>query len=229
MNTPYPDTVDTRVVFRTYAGLAWALGLLILFYFRQTGDGHRRNELSEVTGLFGRHRPSAERLRSTYEDRIREAASQEERNRLARDLHDSIKQQIYAMQTAAATAQARFDGDPAGAKEALERLRESGREAMAEMEAMLDSLRASPLENTGLVEALKKQCEALQFRTGAQVDFELGTLPPSETPAPAAQHALFRVAQEALANVGRHTRAARRTSTRRLPAAVSARRRPRMS
>jgi len=92
-------------------------------------------------------RPSVRGLRSTYEEKIREAASQEERHRLARDLHDSIKQQIFVMHTAAATAQARFDTDPAGSKAAIEQVRNSAREAMAEMEAMLDQLRAAPLED----------------------------------------------------------------------------------
>ena len=122
------------------------------------------------------------RLRSTYEEKIREAASQEERHRLARDLHDSIKQQIFVMHTAAATAQARFDIRPAPApRAAIDQVRNSAREAMAEMEAMLDQLRAAPLENNGLVEALKKQCEALRFRTGADVRLTVGELPPSET------------------------------------------------
>ena len=109
--------------------------------------------------------------------------------------------------TAAATAQARFGTDPAGASAAIEQIRNSAREAMTEMEAMLDQLRASPLENTGLVEALKKQCDALRFRTGADVRFSAGELPPSESLPPGAQQTLFRVAQEALANVGRHARA----------------------
>jgi signal transduction histidine kinase/DNA-binding CsgD family transcriptional regulator len=195
---------------------AWDLSLptlagttLLLYYFWQTGDGHRAGESVGLIDLFGRQKPSPEEMRSAYEDRIRAAASQEERHRLARDLHDSIKQQIFAMQTAAATAQTRFDSDPAGAKEALDRLRESGREAMTEMEAMLDNLRSAPLENVGLVEALKKQGEALQFRTGAHVSFEIGSLPHGERLAPAAQQAIFRVALEALANVGRHARATR--------------------
>ena len=57
----------------------------------------------------------------------------------------------------------------AGARAAIDQVRNAAREAMAEMEAMLDQLRASPLENTGLIEALKKQCDALRFRTGADV------------------------------------------------------------
>ncbi len=150
--------------------------------------------------------PSVRRLRSTYEEKIREVASQEERNRLARDLHDSIKQQIFVMHTAAATAQARFDADPAGARSAINQVRNAAREATAEMEAMLDQLRASPLENSGLIEALKKQCEALRFRTGADVRLVVKDLPSSETLPVGTQQVLFRVAQEALANVGRHAR-----------------------
>ncbi len=182
-----------------FYGLSAAI--VLLSYFWLTGDGY------SASALFAQAPPVTDRVRAEYEERIREAASQEERNRLARDLHDSIKQQIFVMQTAAATAQARFDGDPAGAKTALEQLRDAARDAMTEMEAMLDNLRATPLENLGLVEALKKQCEALALRTGADVRFEHGALPPSETLAPGAQQAIFRVAQESLANIGRHARA----------------------
>lgn len=161
-----------------------------------------------LISLFGTAPPdSDERLRSQYEQQIREVAKQEERNRLARDLHDSIKQQVFVIQTAAATTQARFDADPAGAKEALEQIRASAREAMTEMQVMLDQLRAMPLENAGLFEALRKQCEALGFRTGAHVEFKSEPLPPSWTLPPGAQEAILRVTQEALANVGRHARA----------------------
>jgi signal transduction histidine kinase len=190
---------------------ALLFGTVILFgYLWQTAEGEifDSNRPPMVVSLFsGRARSSTERLRSQYEQQIRQAASQEERNRLARDLHDSIKQQIFVVQTAAATAQARFEEDPSGAKSALSQVRSSAREAMTEMEAMLDQLRAAPLENVGLVEALKKQCDALRFRIGASVEFQLDKLPPSEALPPGAQHAIFRVAQEAMANIARHARA----------------------
>jgi signal transduction histidine kinase len=164
---------------------------------------------SVLTSLFaGESPPSTEGLRSRYEQQIRQAARQEERNRLARDLHDSIKQQIFVIQTAAATVQARFDDDRSGARQALESIRTSAREASTEMQVMLDQLRGVPLENAGLVEALKKQCEALGFRTGATVDFRFGNLPSNDAAPPGAHEAILRVAQEALANVARHARAA---------------------
>jgi signal transduction histidine kinase len=150
--------------------------------------------------------PSA-RLRAAHERQIRDAAGQQERNRLARELHDSIKQQIFAIQTAAATAQVRFESDAAGARLALEQIREAARDAMTEMEVMLDQLRAVPLANAGLVAALKKLCEAVGLQTGAQVDFTVGNLPPDGVVPSGTQQAILRVAQEALANVARHARA----------------------
>jgi signal transduction histidine kinase len=145
--------------------------------------------------------------RSQLEQQIRLAAAQEERHRLARDLHDSIKQQLFAIQTAAATAETRLAADADGARQAVEAVRASAREAMAEMEAMTDQLRAAPLENAGLVSALRKQGEALGFRTGATVDVQIGRLPANDVLPPGAQQAIFRIAQEALSNVARHARA----------------------
>jgi signal transduction histidine kinase len=182
-------------------------GLIFLYLRYDAVPGPPENAGLTTLSIFGRSRPSVESLRRRYQQQIREAALQEERHRLARDLHDSVKQQIFAIQTSAAAAQARFDADPAGTRAALEQVRSSAREAMAEMEAMLDQLRAAPLENAGLVASLKQQCEALGFRTQAKVDFETGELPESQAIMPGAQEALFRIAQEALSNIARHARA----------------------
>lgn len=119
----------------------------------------------------------SEALRQRWVRQLSEAAAQQERNRLARDLHDSIKQQIFSVSVAAATAQTRWESDPEGARRAIADVRGAAREAMAEMEAMLQHLRPAPLENSGLIEALRKQCEALQYRSGATVTAEFGELP----------------------------------------------------
>ena len=154
-----------------------------------------------------RTKRSIQSLRSQYDEQIRQAARLEERAGLARDLHDAVKQQLFVIQTASATAQARFDTDLDGARAAIDQVRSSAREAMTEMEAMLEQLQAAPLENAGLVASLKRHCEALGFRTGAHVDIAVGTLPPNDALAPGTRQALFRVAQEALSNVARHARA----------------------
>jgi len=184
--------------------LTAALLLSLAWQYGEGADGRFGRMLSLFSDTAA---PSTRHLRSEYERGIRQAAAQEERHRLARDLHDSVKQQLFAIHTGAATAQARFDAEPAGAREALTQVRESARQAMSEMEAMLHGLRAAPIENVGLIGALKQSCEALAFRTGARVEFVPGELPPSEALPPGAQNALFRVAQEALANIARHARA----------------------
>jgi signal transduction histidine kinase len=182
--------------------MLWLTVALMMGEFPTVSGGPSESWISCLRGTVSR-----EPQRSRYELQIRAAGAQEERNRLARDLHDSIKQQIFVIQTAAATAQARFETDHAGAATAIEQIRDSAREAMTEMEVMMDQLRSVPLENVSLVEALKKLCEALGHRTGARVNFQLGNLPPNGTLAPGSHQAMLRVAQEALANVGRHARA----------------------
>ncbi|MGH9837642.1 MAG: sensor histidine kinase [Blastocatellia bacterium] len=148
-----------------------------------------------------------DRMRDEWSRQIQQAAAQQERNRLARDLHDSIKQQLFSINISAAAAEARWESDREGARTAIEDVRQSAHEAMTEMEAMLQHLRPAPLENVGLIEALRKQCEALQYRTGAQVATEFGDLPENKRLPLGTQEAVFRIAQEALANIARHARA----------------------
>lgn len=148
-------------------------------------------------------------IRQALLQQVSEAAAQEERNRLARDLHDSIKQQLFSINVGTATAQERWERDPEGARAALQDVRRSVREAMVEMQAMLHQLRPQALASSGLIEALREQCEALGYRTGAAVSLELGEPVPDDRLPPGAQETLFRIAQEALGNVARHARARR--------------------
>jgi signal transduction histidine kinase len=148
-------------------------------------------------------RTSAE-LRSDWQQQIREQAIQEERNRLAQDLHDSVKQQLFSIQTNLAAAQARWEGDNPSARDAVNQAREAAREAGAEISAMLDQLQPLALENLGLPEAIRRQCEALAHRSGADVRTSFTDLPPLDQEV---KTVVYRIAQEALANIGRHARA----------------------
>jgi signal transduction histidine kinase len=152
---------------------------------------------------------SGDALRSQYEAHIREAGRREERARLARDLHDAVKQQLFAIQTAAATVEARLDTDQTGARAAAGTVRASAHEALVEMDTLIDQLQSPPMEHTGFVDALRNQCEALGYRTGAHVSLTIGELPSSTALPPGAYEALYRFAQEALHNVGRHARASK--------------------
>ncbi len=146
-------------------------------------------------------------LRQNLLHQASESATQQERNRLGRELHDSIKQQIFSISMGAAAVQVRWETDPQGAREALGDVRRSAQEVMVEMNALLQQLAPAPLEKVGLVQALRDQCEALGYRTGAEVITAFGTLPDDDLLPPGGQESLFRVVQEALSNIARHARA----------------------
>ncbi|BCX04318.1 MAG: two-component sensor histidine kinase [Candidatus Roseilinea sp.] len=138
---------------------------------------------------------------------MREAAAQEERNRLARDLHDTIKQQLFSINVAAATAQSLQARDPDGAAQHIQRVRDLSQAAMAEMKALLTQLRPQPLATIGLIGAIQEQLEALHFRAEVETELRHDPLPDEAELPPGAQEAIFRTVQEALSNIARHARA----------------------
>lgn len=136
--------------------------------------------------------------------RASERAEEQERARLARELHDSVAQALYGITLGAKTARATLGRDPEKTRASLDytiRLAEGG---VSEMKALLFSLRPDALEEGGLVAALMQNAHALEARHGLTVHANLGREPRL---APAAQAAAYRVAQEALHNVVKHARA----------------------
>jgi len=138
---------------------------------------------------------------------LREAAIQEERNRLARDLHDTIKQQLFSINVAAATAQSLLHHNPESIVQHLQHVRDLSQAAMAEMKALLTQLRPQPLATVGLIEAIRDQLEALRFRAEVTTELHYDALPDEGRLPLGAQETIFRVVQEALSNVARHARA----------------------
>lgn len=136
---------------------------------------------------------------------LHELAIAEERNRLARDLHDSVKQQVFAMTMRLGAARATLD-PAAPAYEHLAAAEGLARQAGEELTALIRALRPAALANHSLAEALREHVADWSRQTGIAAEARVeGTraLPP------AAEQALFRVAQEALANVARHSGATR--------------------
>jgi signal transduction histidine kinase len=162
---------------------------------------------SRVYTIFKTRQREVDDLRQTLLGQVQDTAAQQERNRLARELHDSIKQQIFSISMSAAAAEAHWETDPQAAQAALGDLRSVAHEAMVEMNALLQQLSPAPLEKVGLVQALRDQSEALGYRTGAQVTAEFGDLPPDDRLPAGAQESIFRIVQEAFSNTARHARA----------------------
>jgi signal transduction histidine kinase len=152
-----------------------------------------------------------ERLTDEYREQLlqqaSEAAALEERNRLARELHDSIKQQLFSIRMSAIAAKKQVQDGDTKVQDALEDIQRSSTEAQVEMQALLQQLRSAALENTSLAEAVQTQAQALEYRSGAQVSVDIANMPTiARCPLPM-QEALFRIVQEAFANIARHARA----------------------
>jgi signal transduction histidine kinase len=140
--------------------------------------------------------------------RAQEAAVLEERSRLARDLHDSISQQLFSMTLTAQAARVQLDKNPTRTASQLERLQETAGAALAEMRALIYQLRPPGLSEQGLVAALQQHVAAVGRREGLSVNLDVGG---EERFARGAEQQIYRIVQEALNNVIKHAGACRVT------------------
>jgi PAS domain S-box-containing protein len=135
-------------------------------------------------------------------------AAVEERQRLARELHDSVSQALYGIALGARTARTLLDRDPSKAAEPVDYVLSLAEAGLAEMRALIFELRPESLEIEGLVAALDKQIDATAARYGIEVTSDL----PEEPEMSLAQKEIFyRIGQEALHNVVKHAHASRAT------------------
>ncbi|GCE28486.1 hypothetical protein KDA_39700 [Dictyobacter alpinus] len=148
-------------------------------------------------------------LRHLYEQ-AQELASLQERQHLARELHDSVSQVLYGISLGAHTAQEDLDTDPAQARSSLDYVIGLTEAGLAEMRALIFELRPESLATEGLVAALSKQVAVLRSRHRLQVDFCAEAEP--ELSLENKQN-LYRIAQEALHNIVKHARASQVTLT----------------
>jgi signal transduction histidine kinase len=134
----------------------------------------------------------------------RELSVTEERNRLARELHDAITQTLFSLSLTAETAAGLVHTDPARAEVELRHVRELVRETQAELRSLIFELRPPQLESDGLAATLGKHLEVLGRAHGLKVDLRAdgdGRLDEQR------ELELFRIAQEALNNTVRHAHA----------------------
>jgi signal transduction histidine kinase len=155
-----------------------------------------------VAGLASQAAAAIENAR-LYEQAA-ELAAVEERQRLARELHDSVSQALYGIALGARTARTLLDRDPERAKDPVEYVLSLAEAGLAEMRALIFELRPESLEQEGIIAALEKQAASLRARHGVQVDATLC----DEPDVPLAQkEVISRIAQEALHNTVKHARA----------------------
>ncbi len=132
-------------------------------------------------------------------------AIMQERNRLARDLHDSVTQSLYGVSLYAEVAtQLLKSGDSEKVNDNLQELKGMALDALAEMRLLIYELRPSVFEQEGLIAALQARLDAVEGRLGLETSFVIEgeiSLPPR------VEEGLYRIAQEALNNVLKHANA----------------------
>jgi signal transduction histidine kinase len=133
--------------------------------------------------------------------RAQEAAVLEERSRLARDLHDSVSQQLFSMTLTSQAARAQLEKNPQRAATQLERLQETAQAALAEMRALIFQLRPPGLSEMGLVAALQQYVASVNKREDIHVCLNISG---EERNGRGAEQAIYRIVQEALNNVVKH-------------------------
>jgi ligand-binding sensor domain-containing protein/signal transduction histidine kinase len=136
-----------------------------------------------------------------------QSATMTERNRLARELHDSVTQSLYSVTLYAEAAAERLSlGKTETAIEHLHDLRDTVQEALREMRLLIFQLRPPVLDRGGLVAALQMRLDAVEARSGVQAELQVDG---SEALPRTVQVELYNIAQEALNNVIKHALAHR--------------------
>ncbi len=190
------------------------------------GGGDDLSALAEQLDLLAEHleqdEQDLEKLRernTRLTDQVRALAVAQERSRLARELHDSVKQYLFSLTMTAGGLRKRFDAMLAADEQAdpnnrltqlLETVREmetTAQTAQREMTRLIKDLKPVSLEKQGLAAALNDY--ALLFGAREHILAYVDVQGNDMLLSPSAAEALYRVAQEALHNIARHARATR--------------------
>jgi signal transduction histidine kinase len=192
--------------FRTYLGAQVRIAGRsegVLSCYRATARGYSIDEIALVTAL-------AEQIGTLMEIRrlrrqAEEMAILAERQRLARDLHDSVTQSLYSLTLfSRAGREAAVDGDTPRLQESLSALEQNTLHALREMRLLLYELRPADLAREGLQRALELRLNTVERRAGLRLDVTIGELPPLP---PACELDLYHIIVEALNNVVKHAAA----------------------
>jgi signal transduction histidine kinase len=151
-----------------------------------------------------RETEAARQRAEQYAAEAQKAAALEERNRLARQLHDSVSQALYGIALGARTARKMLDRDPMQAKEPLDYLLTLADAGLTEMRALIFDLRPDALETDGLIAALTKQANSVKTRHGINVLLDFCEEPELSG---RVKEEVYRIIREALHNAVKHARA----------------------
>jgi two-component system, NarL family, sensor histidine kinase LiaS len=181
----------------TRAAEAWSAGDFAAIARDTSGD-----ELGQLARDLNRMAAQLQALLTTRQ----ELAVVDERNRLARELHDTVKQHVFANALLVRAARKQVDRDPTTAKQHLQDAEGLAEQTQQELITLIRALRPAALADKGLLAVLAELAREWTARTGIAADVRAQ----GERATPLeVEDALLRVVQEALANVARHSNASR--------------------
>jgi signal transduction histidine kinase len=195
-----------RAITRRLKGLSVAADEWGHGNFSALANDASEDELGQVARQLNR---MAEQLQNLLQAR-QKLATLEERNRLARDLHDSVKQQIFAISMQIGAIKVLLKRDVNAAEARLNETEKLVHQAQQELTTLIRELRPVALEGKGLVAALRELAADWTQQTNIVANLRVEGIEGTQgaTPVPlTVEEALFRVAQEALSNVLRHSHA----------------------
>jgi signal transduction histidine kinase len=161
-----------------------------------------RSKVEQLAAELG----EANRQLREYALQVEELATIRERNRLAREIHDSLGHYLTVVNVQIEAARVMLTTNPAKAEENLSKAQTLAREGLAEVRRSVAALRSAPTESKPLTDLLQNLVEETR-KAGIVADFRVSGEPrPLD---PQAEHALYRAAQEGLTNVRKHANASR--------------------
>ena len=159
--------------------------------------------------LIAREREGRKQIRR-YAEQVEELATTRERNRIARDIHDSVGHYLTVVNVQIEAARAIVAKDPAASNECLVRAQDLAKEGLSELRRSVTMLRAGAAEQRPFKLALS---ELVTDARGRGLSTELVVQGEPRALTPAVEFTLFRAAQEAFTNVTRHAAATTVTCT----------------
>lgn len=181
-------------------------GGLLLFYTAERDFSAEDLELGFTFADQAALAIANERLRRQAE----RSAVAEERNRLARDLHDAVTQTLFSASLIAEALPEMWNEDPAEGQQLLDELGRLTRGALAEMRTLLLELRPAGLAEAKLPDLLRQLTEANTGRAGIPITLDIDFTDNLSVPV---REALYRLVQEGLNNVVKHARASQAAVT----------------
>ncbi len=176
--------------------------MLLVGYVTATLVSVQREQRSALAQAY-EHQARANEQLQQYTATLEELSISRERNRLARELHDTLAHSLSALTVQLEAVSALWSTHPERARRLLDQAGQTARSGLAEARRALQALRASPLQDLGLILAVRELAETAAQQSGAALELSLPERFDRCLPQTVEQ-GVYRIAQETLENIVRH-------------------------